>query len=338
MKKVIAAIFVFLLVLSCCSASIFASTDAEEIAGDENSASILGFNAEFGVFMLDTENQLAGSGCASYEFAGEIISGGTLEKSIDISGYDAIEFDFYVSDVSILQTMLETNGQLELSSSGASDQNELFWPCGAIAQGIEGEAKQGWNHVVLYINAARYTFGEPDLTTINFFRFYMIATPLETPITIKFDNLRAVNRRAQQAAGIIQKASEFVNKIQPFVDAGVTAENYEAYKAAVTEARAYYDALDDYGVETFGADTFAVIREGEKALTTYERTLVNTQAPTPTATAQNSGATQQSVPPATTPDAQEPEGNSNMGLIIGIIIGVIVIVAVVVVVVKKKKS
>ena len=59
---------------------------------------------------------------------------------------------------------LSTNGQIELTSSGQSDVEEIHWMAPA------GEVVQGWNELFLAFDEAED--GGVDFTKINFFRFY----------------------------------------------------------------------------------------------------------------------------------------------------------------------
>ncbi len=59
---------------------------------------------------------------------------------------------------------LSSNGQIELTSSGQSDVEEIHWMAPA------GEVEQGWNELLLAFDEAED--GGVDLSAINFFRFY----------------------------------------------------------------------------------------------------------------------------------------------------------------------
>ncbi|MDH7459774.1 hypothetical protein QEG73_00745 [Chitinophagaceae bacterium 26-R-25] len=92
-------------------------------------------------------------------------------------------FWLYVSDAS----QLRGDGQIELSSSGKSDQNEADWDFGPVAKTL----KNGWNEVMLNLNTSQSAGGDIDLTAINFFRIYFWSKqPRSADYTIKIDYLR----------------------------------------------------------------------------------------------------------------------------------------------------
>ncbi len=78
-----------------------------------------------------------------------------------------------VSDVSAFSG----GGQIEISSSGKNDQDELNWSVKTL------NLSNGWNKVHLAIADAG-KMGEPDLSAINFFRFYQFVS---SEIVIKID-------------------------------------------------------------------------------------------------------------------------------------------------------
>ncbi len=96
------------------------------------------------------------------------------DAGIDESGW--FSFWLYVSDVS----MLNGDGQIELTSSGGPDYNEFSWPLSGV------ELVNGWNLVELQLSSANKT-GFPSLKAINFFRIYH---QLSGEITAKIDFLR----------------------------------------------------------------------------------------------------------------------------------------------------
>lgn len=91
-------------------------------------------------------------------------------------------FSLYISDVNSVTGV----GQLEISSSGKNDQNELFW--GFSALGL----KNGWNRVALKVSAGSSTGGAIDFTKINFMRLYIFAKN-GASTTFRLDNMRFSN-------------------------------------------------------------------------------------------------------------------------------------------------
>ncbi len=86
-------------------------------------------------------------------------------NSIDVSSYKKgyLHFSLYCSDVNNVGI-----GQIEISSSGTCDKNELNW---SFEQNI---TKSGWNDVYLPISGAGTTGGAIDLTKVNYFRIYAL--------------------------------------------------------------------------------------------------------------------------------------------------------------------
>ncbi|MFY0626814.1 MAG: T9SS type A sorting domain-containing protein [Reichenbachiella sp.] len=101
---------------------------------------------------------------------------------IDETGF--LKLWLYVSDVSAF----DTDGQIEISSSGNPDADEYSWDISSLG------LSNGWNSVVLSISSANVT-GSPDLKAINFFRIYQ---QLSVPIGAKLDLIRFSNTAEQE--------------------------------------------------------------------------------------------------------------------------------------------
>ena len=81
----------------------------------------------------------------------------------------------YISDVSAFNG----GGQIEITSSGKSDVDEYNWSVNSL------NLSNGWNELHLPIKDAS-VMGSPDLTAINFFRFYQFVS---SEIVTKIDYL-----------------------------------------------------------------------------------------------------------------------------------------------------
>lgn len=101
---------------------------------------------------------------------------GILASELTIS---YLQFSLYVSDVTKFSA---SGGQFEITSSGGPDTDEFSWGTGSV------NLRNGWNNVVLRLSGAGKS-GNPNLSAINFFRYYKPITAGET-ITIKIDNIR----------------------------------------------------------------------------------------------------------------------------------------------------
>ena len=79
---------------------------------------------------------------------------------VNASDFDSLEFDLYIGDDSVVSAMRSDNGCVELTSTGGPDHQEIAWNMSQILDGIDGGAKAGWNHVVLYFKDAGKTGGQ----------------------------------------------------------------------------------------------------------------------------------------------------------------------------------
>jgi hypothetical protein len=90
-----------------------------------------------------------------------------------------LQFSLFVSDVTKFSA---SDGQFEITSSGNPDTDEFNWGTGSV------NLRNGWNNVVLRLSAAGKS-GNPNLSAINFFRYYKPINSGES-IAIKIDNIR----------------------------------------------------------------------------------------------------------------------------------------------------
>ncbi len=114
-------------------------------------------------------------------------------QAFDISNMKFMEFDFYISDASVLQN--GGNLMIELSSSGKSDSQEINYLAFTDGKGfdLEDELVDGWNHIQLPLSlftGVNNDGGQFDPYYFNFFRMYNAATWTCTEDTvIAIDNL-----------------------------------------------------------------------------------------------------------------------------------------------------
>ena len=153
---------------------------------------------------LDTENQIDGTGCNSITISKQMVQMEAKFDAVDLSKCDYLAFWLYLSDASLATKF--TSGRIELNHTGATgNATWTAYPTGAaaypdtnIANMIQGGAKDGWNLVVLPLNATKVA-GEDkaDMTRINYFRLYSLdeANKPENT-TIKLDNMYAYSEGA----------------------------------------------------------------------------------------------------------------------------------------------
>ncbi len=97
---------------------------------------------------------------------------------IDLREYkdSKLNVSMYISDPSVV-----VGGQIELTSSGRSDANEISW--GEL--GVDIPLVAGWNHLELYFDDANIV-GNPDYFEINYLRVYLNCSG---SITMGLDNI-----------------------------------------------------------------------------------------------------------------------------------------------------
>ncbi|OQB30698.1 MAG: hypothetical protein BWY08_01059 [Bacteroidetes bacterium ADurb.Bin174] len=97
------------------------------------------------------------------------------------SKYGVFQFYLYISDVSAINW--DWPGQIEITSSGNPDSQELHWNFMS-----QLRLKNGWNKVVLKLSEGEETGGKIDLSRVNFFRIYHL--DVNGPVEIKIDHLK----------------------------------------------------------------------------------------------------------------------------------------------------
>lgn len=113
---------------------------------------------------LNTNKTYVSSGSASWKFNGsdtKTISGTFTAKNVSeySKGYLHLKIYATTSNIGI--------GQIEISSSGGCDVNEMNW---SFDQAV---TKQGWNDIYLAIPSGGSTGGSIDLTKVNYIRIYV---------------------------------------------------------------------------------------------------------------------------------------------------------------------
>ncbi len=315
--------------------------DKYETAPTEDSISLHGMNQAFGKFEVDTENQRAGSACLTHTIDKQMVCETKFETPVDGTGFDTLEFDWYISDLALLDKFQGEgcNSGVEITSAGKCDHEEVSWKIpDLVAKNVNGELKEGWNHVVLYI-----ADGNPDnrdgsgplrMEAINFIRIFMVGEKEPVNITVKYDNFRltkayaaAVEAAKAEAAPIIEAAQALIDSIKN----GVNADNFDSVKKAYNSYSRKAEKLDDLVMAQVGTDITKGVRDVKKALDAYEKSLEETAAPETDAPGTEAGNNETQAP-------GEDEKTSNIGLIIGIVAAVVVIAAVLFFVLKGKKK
>ncbi|MDR0698661.1 MAG: DUF3823 domain-containing protein [Tannerella sp.] len=134
--------------------------------------------------VLDSDNPQEGSYSVKFHSGGGFIIQKNFDQPIDSKvglEYGVFQFDLYISDVSVFDWTW--SGQIELTSSGNPDSQELHWNFTS-----ERRLQNGWNKVVLKLSEAEETGGRLDLSAVNFFRIYHLV--VNGPVDIKIDNMK----------------------------------------------------------------------------------------------------------------------------------------------------
>ncbi|MBP3237190.1 MAG: DUF3823 domain-containing protein [Bacteroidales bacterium] len=134
---------------------------------------------------LDSENAQEGDFCVSTTINGDVVFfqkqfGAPLDASKVSMEHGYFAFDLYISDTNALN-LDSGDGQIEISSSGTCDQQELNWVFKSTLR-----LQNGWNHLSLKLSDAGSS-GNINLSSVNWFRLYHTGTG---SLTVKIDNLR----------------------------------------------------------------------------------------------------------------------------------------------------
>lgn len=252
-----------------------AKVNEEETASDRHSVSLFGCNEAFGDFVLDTENQRAGFGCISLNIGKESVNPCYFVAPVNGTGFDTLEFEMYVSDLSIFDKFSGSgkNNGFEITSSGTWDSSEIAWKLADIkASNRGGQIQVGWNHIVLPLSTATATAGETgdfDISAINFMRIFMVGESEELGVTVKFDNMRLTDAQAQQDAEDQYAADKVIIRIQDMDE--ITESNYSSMKLKVRSVRSAYDKLSDGAKAKVPGEVLAILTAAESKIEEYTK-------------------------------------------------------------------
>ena len=277
-----------------------AELDADEATKTEHSIPLWGCNTNWGVapenWVVDNENQVAGSGCISVNLKNRVDVMAPemhFETPIDATGMDTLEFDIYLSDLAIVEYFSNTDGALELTSSGTSDSAEVAYNLRNFTKYVLADAQVGWNHVAIKIKNMEVNDGAKgpfDISAINFIRFYWVyPEDCDQDWIMKLDNFRLTDAVAQEEAKkeeeaqkILEKLADFlaeIDALQSVADATVTADNYDALKAQYEAVRTKYAELPEEEQNVLSDKGYAVkLANAKQPLDKYEEFLAKKEA------------------------------------------------------------
>ena len=319
-----------------------AEYDAIEAAADDRSISFLTCSNGFGAFKVDKENKVAGASSLMMNIGGGQAPSTVFATPVDGTGYDALEFELYVSDLALFDVKFG-NTQLELTSSGACDQEEIGWNLATIKECIVGEPQAGWNHVVLYFSEAATRGDNPfDITRINFFRFFMVGPEGgNCDMTVGIDNLRLTKAGAERDAKIAAENQAAADKVIQRIDklGEISLDSIRAIEKAESEfeelTRAQKELVTNYDVLTAARAKYDELKaaadaEVETPDDGQTETPDDGQTETP-----DDGKTETPDDGKTETPADEEGGSA---VIIIVVVAVVVVAAVVVVIILAKKK
>jgi hypothetical protein len=134
--------------------------------------------------VLDIDNPQQGNYSVRFNSGGGFIIQKNFNTPVNANvglEYGVLQFYLYISDASVINW--EWPGQIEITSSGNPDSQELHWNFMS-----QLRLRNGWNKVVLKLSEAEVTGGNIDLTAINFFRIYNL--DVSGPVVIKIDDMK----------------------------------------------------------------------------------------------------------------------------------------------------
>lgn len=133
---------------------------------------------------LDSENAQEGNFSVKFSptggFAIQKVYDEPVNSNVNMD-YGVFQFDLYISDTSVFNWNFP--GQIEITSSGSPDSQELHWNFNS-----ELRLVNGWNKIILPFSAAEISGGNINLDAINFFRIYHL--DVGAPVELKIDNLK----------------------------------------------------------------------------------------------------------------------------------------------------
>ena len=229
-------------------------------------------------FNIDKDEAQEGEACLSFNIGTGQVHEMQLPAIVNGEGYDTLEFDLYISDVTAIGKFADSG--LELTSSGICDYQELSWTLPVLNQVNKGEALvNGWNHVILPLSTAREdegtdksspNAGKFDITAINYMRLYMVGATDDTGAIMKVDNFRLSNYQA--VIGVYKEAEEAAESINSRIEKldEITAKNYKSMRTKIIGLRNQYKALDELAQSLVDPEMLALLTKYEEELAAFE--------------------------------------------------------------------
>lgn len=187
-----------------------------------------------------------GDGCIYQSDPSTIIIQCSSTVGYDISSYEKdgyLMFWLYTSD----SEGTSHTGQIELTSSGSPDSQEITWYVADLSN-----LQTGWNKIALPISTAD-KMSDVDFTKINMFRIYDFTVSADAPVELRVDNLCVGSESEAIEAGFLSKT-----EAAPETTAAVTETETVAETTADTTAKpAQTDAATETSAETTDSSSSA---------------------------------------------------------------------------------
>lgn len=232
---------------------------------------------------VDKAEKTEGEASLTFNTGSGVVNEMKLSSAVDCTDMDTLEFDLYVSNVSLFDlfgVVGKMDNGFEICSSGKNDNQEISWTLEGIRNNHRGEAlKEGWNHIILPLNTGKADAGTDaqvqgpfDPSNVNYLRFYMVGEVLAYDITVKIDNIcltdwNAVTTAVQKEELAMKKANEFIAAVETVE---VTAENYTTIKADVEALRKQYNKLNDIAKDYVTKAALDKLVEAETKIADFE--------------------------------------------------------------------
>ena len=292
--------------------------------------------------VADTSIKTQGAASSSFVLDGIRVEAAT-GFDVDISDYDTLEMDVWISDASFFG--INFSSQFELTSSGTCDVNEMSWETGRFSDYLtEGDAKVGWNHIAIPFFTAGETGGAIDLHHVNFMRWYFVGTDGKLPesgIIIKLDNVMATNRweiERDKVLATVQPTLDLLNALDGVT--AVTKKNVEGIRETAAAARASYDGLSLKQQNVIDPEAYKYLTNAEKLIRLFEILDERGEAPEGEDETEPTGTNPYETSPSS-PESEEEAGEVteyNEPLIFGLTFVLVLLISVIAFFAVKKKD
>lgn len=256
--------------------------NALEMTRTEHRVPVFGCNSAWGGgYVLDTTDPSAGYAALALTLRdGDTAASVVLDEPVDARGMDTLEFELYVSDISVFD--LPFSGHLTLSSDGCEDAAALRWSIRAVLAAIE-QKQQGWNHVVLPLSTASAVNGSAgkfDLGAINYIGLGWTDMPAVAGSPLwKVDSFCLTDRQKAAREDILMEKSYLVEQIrtlEELIEEGIDEGSFKTVARLTANSRYEISHLTQEELAVILAlGLVASVDEAEQLVAAYEERIVS---------------------------------------------------------------